>query len=1510
MAITAAHAADQVRKRTRRTVAVVLAVMMSLGGVVLPAGAVQGRFNAQDGLLDRGTFSRTDLVKSNADNSFANGAKEGDLCPAVETGGIPPSKDDFSNFYASLDGNILYLAFRRSDNNGTATVDFELNQSTLDCGNGVNKVRTEGDLLITYDFQGGDLANVPIQIRTWTGTMWSEPVLLTITQAQASISPDLLFGELTIDLLAAGIFTAGECVSFASAFAKSRSSNSFTSTLKDFVAPIPISISNCASITVVKEASPEGATPFGFTFDPPGVASSTTFSLIDDGSSTTPDVTPDRKTFADLTDVNGTYVITETDPDVTPGAWDLTAINCVGGSATYNVASNTVSVVPGGPVNVTCTFSNTFDPPPTVSVLKTAQPSSIPEPGGEVVFDVVVTNTSNEPVTLTTLTDTVGGTVLNLNGRGTCLIGAVLAPASATSTADTYTCSFPLNVTGNAGNTRTDVVDAIVTDAEGDTATDNDDAVVTLTDVLPTISVTKTANVTSLLEPGGDVTYTVVVTNLSNESVTLRELIDTVGTSAAVNLFGRTGSTCVDDRLLTAADSDPNGGGDTYTCTFTRAVIGDTGTVHTNVVQATAYDDDGSPATASDTERVVITNVLPTVSVVKSTPTPTINEPGAVVRYNVVVNNLSNEAVTLTELTDTIGTVTQDVFGIPGTTCRLGAPLAAASLTSTADTYTCYFELRVTGNAGSTHDNTVTAVVIDNELSPARATDIERVTITNVAPTILVTKTASPLTLPETGGQATYTVVVQNLSIEPVTITSLVDVAGTPPTSSNLATRGTCRTSIGTVLAVGASYTCTFTAPLIGNAGTSHVNVVTAIAIDDDGSSATDDDDAVVRFTDVAPTISVLKTANPTSLPEPGGAVTYTVRVTNLSAEAVTVTDLVDQVGASAPVNLFGRAGSTCDDNQLLTAADGIVNGGGDTYTCTFTGVVIGDAGFVHTNVVTATAVDDELNQVMASDTEDVRITDVAPAISVVKSTATPSISEPGAVVTYTVVVNNLSAERVTLTTLTDTIGGVTQNVFAIPGTTCLLGVSLEAASLLGTDDTYTCTFPLQVSGNAGSIHDDLVRAVVVDNELTPAENTDTERVTITNVAPTISVLKTASPLTVPEPSGTVTYTVVVRNLSNEPVTLTTLTDTVGAAAAVNLFTLTGSTCTSGQVLTASDGVAGGTDTYTCTFTAVVSGDGGSTHVNVVRAIVVDDDNSTATASDDAIVTVSDVLPGINIVKTASPTIIRAGDTVTYTYAVTTTTQESLSDVKVTDDKCSPVTFVSGDTDGDRLLDAGETWNFRCTSVLTVDTVNVATATGTDSEGNKTTDTDTASVDVTNPAIAVDKTADRTTATSGENITYTYVVTNPGDGPLKPVTAVDDKCSPLTFVSGDTDGDGALDTGERWRYTCSVVASTTAGDLVNVVVVTGTPTVGPAVTGRDTATVRIAPVEVAGVVLTPPAPAAVAAVELPRTGSDVGGLIQFSLALLGLGGMSMMPEHLRRRRRIDFIDIGDRLTGF
>ncbi len=120
--------------------------------------------------------------------------------------------------------------------------------------------------------------------------------------------------------------------------------------------------------------------------------------------------------------------------------------------------------------------------PPKITVDKTAAPASRPAPGGSFEFTVVITNTDTgnnaSSAQITNLVDDVYG---NLDGRGSCDIGAVLAPAPNPNS--TYTCSFSGNFTGAAGDKQTDTVTATVRDpsSPSDTSSAFGKATVSLT---------------------------------------------------------------------------------------------------------------------------------------------------------------------------------------------------------------------------------------------------------------------------------------------------------------------------------------------------------------------------------------------------------------------------------------------------------------------------------------------------------------------------------------------------------------------------------------------------------------------------------------------------------------------------------------------------------------------------------------------------------------------------------------------------------------------------------------------------------------------------------------------------------------------------------------------------------------------------------------------------------------------------------------------------------------------
>ncbi len=91
------------------------------------------------------------------------------------------------------------------------------------------------------------------------------------------------------------------------------------------------------------------------------------------------------------------------------------------------------------------------------------------------------------------------------------------------------------------------------------------------------------------------------------------------------------------------------------------------------------------------------------------------------------------------------------------------------------------------------------------------------------------------------------------------------------------------------------------------------------------------------------------------------------------------------------------------------------------------------------------------------------------------------------------------------------------------------------------------------------------------------------------------------------------------------------------------------------------------------------------------------------------------ISPLINITKVPSrlTPFPFGGGMVTYTYTVTNPGVVAMSNVSVVDNKCSPVTYVSGDANQNNFLDPGEAWVYTCRTNVTASIMNTATAEGT-----------------------------------------------------------------------------------------------------------------------------------------------------------------------------------------------------
>ncbi|HRW09886.1 MAG TPA: hypothetical protein P5121_32515, partial [Caldilineaceae bacterium] len=320
-----------------------------------------------------------------------------------------------------------------------------------------------------------------------------------------------------------------------------------------------------------------------------------------------------------------------------------------------------------------------------------------------------------------------------------------------------------------------------------------------------------------------------------------------------------------------------------------------------------------------------------------------------------------------------------------------------------------------------------------------------------------------------------------------------------------------------------------------------------------------------------------------------------------------------------------------------------------------------------------------------------------------------------------------------------------------------------------------------------------------------------------------------------------VTWTYVVRNIG--PVTATNVTVTDNIAGVTPVY-VSGDTNNDGQL------VPGEIWTYRATGTA---GAGQYSNIGTVRGVAPDGD----IATDDDPSHYFGLAAAIEIVKTADQTLVPPNTLVTYSYAVRNTGNAPLTNITVTDDHCAPVVPVrngnvnSGDTNGDGALDLTETWQFTCATTIAVDTTNIATVTGTDPLGGTVTDQDDAFVDVRTSAIDLVKVGSSDWVTKGTTVVYTYTVTNVGDDPLRQVQVVDDKCSSVTYLDGDSNGDTILDLAEVWRYRCSAVIRE---QTTNIAVVTALDSFGNTVTDQDTWTVRLNEIFIPIITVPPPPP--------------------------------------------------------
>jgi uncharacterized repeat protein (TIGR01451 family) len=213
--------------------------------------------------------------------------------------------------------------------------------------------------------------------------------------------------------------------------------------------------------------------------------------------------------------VPGTYSSTEAEAQ----GWSLTAISCDDENSTGSVGQRTATFrLEAGEV-VKCTFANAKLGQGSIDVQKSANPTSVKEPGGPVTFSVTITNTSADVmVSITNVVDDKFGDLDDDGGNGCFDVPINMAPGAKAN------CTFQRTITGTGGTSHVNTVIASGIDEAGNSVSDSDDARVDITPRLIDLVVVKEA--TSPTPLNGIVNYSLTVTNKGPDTATNVELAD------------------------------------------------------------------------------------------------------------------------------------------------------------------------------------------------------------------------------------------------------------------------------------------------------------------------------------------------------------------------------------------------------------------------------------------------------------------------------------------------------------------------------------------------------------------------------------------------------------------------------------------------------------------------------------------------------------------------------------------------------------------------------------------------------------------------------------------------------------------------------------------------------------------------------------------------------------------------------------------------------------------------
>ncbi|MBM7564942.1 DUF7507 domain-containing protein [Paenibacillus sacheonensis] len=440
-----------------------------------------------------------------------------------------------------------------------------------------------------------------------------------------------------------------------------------------------------------------------------------------------------------------------------------------------------------------------------------------------------------------------------------------------------------------------------------------------------------------------------------------------------------------------------------------------------------------------------------------------------------------------------------------------------------------------------------------------------------------------------------------------------------------------------------------------------------------------------------------------------------------------------------------------------------------------------------------------------------------------ITKTPFPAEALPGETVIYRFVLTNPAPFPLTNLKVEDSLLGFIDIVSFLPP---FATIELEAAFIVPPD------------APAGSV---IFNTVVATSDQT-LPTKDEAQITVLP-AYSLAVTKTPDRISVP-PGETVTYEIAVTNTSNAPVfNVVVKDDLVGFAEVVPSL------------------ASGESRSFAVPFTVPPGTQAGTVFTNLTVA----DSNETGPVSDTATIVVPPI-PQVYILKSVEPQIAAPGEIVTYTITVSNAGNDTLTNVRIVDPELNVDQTYEAIRPGDAIV-ITVPFQIPLTAKQGDTFVNVAAVTTSQTGPSQS---DAVVKVIGQPSIALQKTVSLGRAMRGENVTYTFVVTNTGNTELTSVRLAD----PLLGVDQLI---GTLAAGESRSIEFPfVVPAAATSPFVNSATVTGLFETQP-VTDTDTESLDI--------LIPPPSFTLVKTVDQPQ--ANAGDTVHFLFTIANTGGVAL-----------------------